>query len=405
MGFQQGLSGLNAAAKNLDVIGNNVANANTVGFKGSQALFADVFANSIGGSGGTGAGIGVAVSGVQAAFTQGNITTTNSPLDIAINGDGFFRLDTNGTITWSRNGQFHLDKDGYIINSTGDKLTGYAVNSLGQIVPSNPGPLQISSANFPPQATLTSEMVLNLDSREPTITIPFNINDSTTYNKASSMTVYDSLGNPHALGTYYVKTAAGTWTVQGAIDGTALAAPLGTLNFGATGAIASPPTTLPFNVSVPLTNGATTPFAFTLDYTGTTQYGSGFGVNTLKQDGYTSGRLSGFGVGSDGMRTGRYTNGQSRTLGQLVLGSFPNPNGLQPLGNNLWGDTSTSGEATLGAPGSGNIGVVQSGAVEESNVDLTKELVNMITAQRVYQANAQTIKTQDQILSTLVNLR
>ena len=405
MGFQQGLSGLNAAAKNLDVIGNNVANANTVGFKGSQALFADVFANSIGGSGGTGAGIGVSVSGVQAAFTQGNITTTNSPLDIAINGDGFFRLDTNGSITWSRNGQFHLDKDGYIINPTGDKLTGYTVNSLGQIVPSNPGPLQISTANFPPQATAKSEMVLNLDSREPVIAIPFNINDSTTYNKASSMTVYDSLGNPHALGTYYVKSAAGTWTVQGAIDGTALAPALGTLTFGATGAIASPPTALPFNVSVPLTNGATTPFAFTLDFTGTTQYGSGFGVNTLKQDGYTSGRLSGFGVGSDGTVTGRYTNGQSRTLGQLVLGSFPNPNGLQPLGNNLWGDTSTSGEATLGSPGSGNIGVVQSGAVEESNVDLTKELVNMITAQRVYQANAQTIKTQDQILSTLVNLR
>ncbi len=405
MGFQQGLSGLNAAAKNLDVIGNNVANANTVGFKGSQALFADVFANSIGGSGGTGAGIGVSVSGVQAAFTQGNITTTNSPLDIAINGDGFFRLDTNGSITWSRNGQFHLDKDGYIVNPTGDKLTGYTVNSLGQIVPSNPSPLQISTANFPPQATATSEMVLNLDSREPTIAIPFNINDSTTYNKASSMTVYDSLGNPHAFGTYYVKTGPGAWRVEGAVDGVVLAAPLGTLTFGTTGAIASPPTTLPFAVSVPLTNGATTPFPFTLDFTGTTQYGSGFGVNTLKQDGYTSGRLSGFGVGSDGTVTGRYTNGQSRTLGQLVLGSFPNPNGLQPLGNNLWGDTSTSGEATLGSPGSGNIGVVQSGAVEESNVDLTKELVNMITAQRVYQANAQTIKTQDQILSTLVNLR
>jgi flagellar hook protein FlgE len=162
---------------------------------------------------------------------------------------------------------------------------------------------------------------------------------------------------------------------------------------------------MPLNVSIALTNAATTTFDFTLDFTGTTQFGSSFGVNTLKQDGYTSGRLSGFGVGSDGMLTGRYTNGQSRVLGQLVLASFPSPTGLQPLGNNNWGETATSGQATVGAPGTSNIGVLQSGAVEESNVDLTEELVNMITAQRVYQANAQTIKTQDQILSTLVNLR
>jgi flagellar hook protein FlgE len=246
---------------------------------------------------------------------------------------------------------------------------------------------------------------MNLDSRETEITTAFNINDSTTYNKASSMTVYDSLGNPHSLSTYFVKTAPSTWTVYGATDGTPLAASLGTLAFDSDGNLDTTATTLPFNVSVALTNGATTPFDFTLDFTGTTQFGSAFGVNTLKQDGYTSGRLSGFGVGADGMLTGRYTNGQLRSLGQVVLASFPNPNGLQPLGNNNWADTATSGQANISAPGTGNAGVVQSGAVEESNVDLTKELVNMITAQRVYQANAQTIKTQDQVLSTLVNLR
>ncbi|MBK7743981.1 MAG: flagellar hook protein FlgE [Betaproteobacteria bacterium] len=405
MGFQQGLSGLNAAARNLDVIGNNVANSNTIGFKGSQALFADVFANAIGGSGGSGAGIGVAVSGIQAEFSQGNITTTNSPLDMAINGNGFFRLDTNGTITFSRNGQFHLDKDGYIVNPTGARVSGYGVNAQGQVVPSNPGPLQLSNADFPPAATSLSEMVLNLDSRRAAITAPFNINDSTTYNKASSMTVYDSLGNPHSVGTYFVKTAPGTWSVYGAADGAPFAAAMGTLTFKSDGTLDTTASAMPFNVSVALTNAATSPFDFTLDFTGTTQFGANFGVNTLKQDGYTAGRLSGFGVGADGMLTGRYTNGQSRTLGQLVLASFPNATGLQPLGNNNWGDTAASGQPTIGAPGSGNIGVLQSGAVEESNVDLTKELVNMITAQRVYQANAQTIKTQDQILSTLVNLR
>jgi flagellar hook protein FlgE len=405
MGFQQGLSGLNAASRNLDVIGNNVANATTVGFKGSQALFADVFANSIGGSSGTGAGIGVAVAGVQAEFTQGNITTTNSPLDMAINGNGFFRLDSNGSITWSRNGQFHLDADGYIVNPSSSKLTGYSVNAQSQIVPSNPGPLQVDKSDFPPQATATSAMILNLDSREAAIAAPFNINDSTTYNKASSMTVYDSLGNPHALGTYFVKTAPGVWTVYGAADGTPLAAAMGTITFSSDGTIASSVPALPFAVSVPLTNSATTPMAFTLDFTGSTQFGSAFGVNTLTQDGYTSGRLSGFGIGADGMVTGRYTNGQSRPLGQVVVAGFPNPNGLQPLGNNQWADSAASGQPTIGAPGTSSLGVLQSGAVEESNVDLTRELVNMITAQRVYQANAQTIKTQDQILSTLVNLR
>jgi flagellar hook protein FlgE len=405
MGFQQGLSGLNAAARNLDVIGNNVANANTVGFKGSQAQFADVFANAISGSAGGAAGIGVAVTAIQPEFTQGNITTTNNPLDMAINGNGFFRLDTNGSITYSRNGQLHLDKDGYIVNASGAKITGYAVNAQAQVVPSNPGPLQISSADFPPFATSRGEMLMNLDSREAAITAAFNINDSTTYNKASSMTVYDSLGNPHSLSTYFVKTAPSTWTVHGAADGTPFAASLGTLSFDSDGNIDTTATTLPFNVSVALANGAATPFDFTLDFTGTTQYGSPFGVNTLKQDGYASGRLSGFGVGGDGMLTGRYTNGQVRALGQVVLASFPNPSGLQPLGHNAWADSSASGQANISAPGTGSVGVVQSGAIEESNVDLTKELVNMITAQRVYQANAQTIKTQDQILSTLVNLR
>ena len=277
------------------------------------------------------------VAGIQAEFTQGNITTTNNPLDMAINGNGFFRLTTTATITFSRNGQFHLDKDGYIVNATGSKLTGYAVNAQGQIVPSNPGPLQMSNADFPPFATSKSEMVLNLDSREASITAAFNINDSTTYNKASSMTVYDSLGNPHSIGTYFVKTAPGAWTVYGASDGTPFAAPLGSLTFKSDGTLDTTASTMPLNVSVALTNGATTPFDFTLDFTGTTQFGSGFGVNTLKQDGYTAGRLSGFGVGADGMMTGRYTNGQSRTLGQVVLANFPNSNGPAAAGQQQLG--------------------------------------------------------------------
>jgi len=402
MSFQQGLSGLFAAARNLDVIGNNVANANTVGFKQGGALFADVYANSLAGGGGSSAGIGVGVIGIQQNFSQGNVSTTSNPLDMAINGGGFFRMDTNGTISYTRNGQFHLDKDGYIVNATSSKVTGYGVDSAGNILISNAGPLQISLAQLQATATSKSEIGLNLDARESVITSTFNILDPTTYNKATSMSVYDSLGNPHAFTTYYVKTASNTWDVYGALDGTALTSKIGQLKFNPDGSLN---TGGPFNISVPLTNGAVTPFNFTLDYPGTTQFGSQFGVNVLTQDGFSSGQLSGFSVGSDGVIQGRYTNGQSRTLGQFLLANFPNATGLQPIGNNQWNETAASGQPVPGSPGSGNLGVLQSGAVEESNVDLTAELVDMITAQRVYQANAQTIKTQDQVLNTLVNLR
>jgi len=405
MSFQQGLSGLFAASSNLDVIGNNVANANTVGFKGGNAVFADVYANSLAGGGQTSPGIGVSVSGIQQSFVQGNVSATSNPLDIAINGNGFFRMDTNGTVNYSRNGQFHLDKDGYIVNATGSKVTGYGVDTTGNILISNAGPLQISMAQLQASASTAASIGLNLDSREAVNATAFNADDPTTYNKATSMSVYDSLGNPHAFNTYYVKTAANVWKVYGAVDGTALPASVGQLTFKTDGTLDTTATTLPFNLTVPLTNGATTPFNFTLDFNGATQFGSQFAVNTLQQDGFSSGQLTGYDIGKDGIIKGRYSNGQTRTLGQFLLASFPNPNGLQPLGNNAWAETAASGQPVPGTPGAGNLGVVQSGAVEESNVDLTQELVDMITAQRVYQANAQTIKTQDAVMNTLVNLR
>jgi len=405
MSFQQGLSGLFAASQNLDVIGNNVANSSTVGFKASDAIFADVYANSLAGGGQTGPGIGVAVTTVQQNFAQGNIQTTSNPLDVAINGDGFFRLDTNGTVTFSRNGQFHLDSDGFIVNSTGSKVTGYGVDANGNVVVSNAAPLQVSMTPLKAQSTAVASIGVNLDAREPVIAKPFNAADSTTYNKATSMTVYDSQGNPHAFTTYYVKTASNTWGVYGAMDGTVLAAQIGTLNFNTDGTLKNGTPALPFNISAAIPAGPVTPLAFTLDYPGATQFGSDFAVSTLTQDGFTSGQLSGFSIGPDGTIVGRYTNGETRNLGEMLLVNFPNANGLQPIGNNQWAQTSESGQPVPGSPGSGNLGVLQSGAVEQSNVDLTQELVDMITAQRVYQANAQTIKTQDQIMNTLVNLR
>ncbi len=413
MSFQQGLSGLNAAAKNLDVIGNNVSNAGTVGFKQSQTQFADVYANSLTGAGGSGVGIGTKVAQVAQQFTQGNITATNNPLDLAINGGGFFRMDNNGEVTYQRNGQFQLDRMGYIVNPTGAKLTGYTANSSGLLSTGAPSPLSINTADLVPQITTEVNAVLNLDSGSTPIdstTTPFNMNDPATYHSSTAVAVYDSLGNAQTLQTYYVKRPSGDWDVYAASDGTQIigsgaTGQIATLSFNTGGVLTTPMPVTP-DVDVPATaTGATTPFPVTFDFTGTTQFGSAFSVNTLNQDGYTSGRLAGFNIGADGMVLGRYTNGQSAVLGQVVLANFANPNGLQQLGNNMWAETSTSGTPLVGTPDSGSLGVLQSSAVEDSNVDLTAELVNMITAQRVYQANAQTIKAQDAVLQTLVNLR
>lgn len=406
MSFQQGLSGLNIAAKNLDAIGNNVANASTIGYKAARAEFADVFANSLAGGAGVQIGIGAQVAAVRQQFSQGNIVTTSNPMDVAINGAGFYRLSTNGTISYARNGQFSLDRDGYIVTNSGARLTGYPADPNGQIVASTPIDLQVSLANIAPRATTDARVAINLDSRENVPAAAFSIADPTSYNSSTAMTVYDSQGNAHTLTLYFRKSAANTWDVYGAADGAVLngAAALGTMNFGGNGLL---PGNVTMNVSIPLANGAATPLAFPITFpvSDMTQFGVNFSVSQLQQDGFTTGRLAGFAIGSDGVILGRYTNGQTRAQGQIVLANFINPQGLVALGGNEWAETSESGQPLVATPGSGNLGTLQSGALEEANVDLTEELVKMITAQRVYQANAQTIRTQDQVMQTIVNLR
>lgn len=402
MSFQQGLSGLNGAAKALDAISNNVANSNTVGFKISNAQYADVYAAALTGAGAAQIGIGTQVAAISQSFTQGNITVTNNPLDVAINGGGFFRISTNGTISYTRSGQFVADKDGYITNATGGRLTGFPADTNGIIVPATPTDLRIDTADLQPNATTSADIGVNLDSREtvPSVT-PFNINQPLSYNSSTSVTTYDSLGNPHVMTLYFVKEAAARqWTVYANLDGGAATA--NTLDFSTSGALttAMPLTALNFA----LANGAAN-MSVALDFTGTTSFGSTFGVNSMGQDGFTSGRLSGISVSDNGLVQGRYSNGQSRNMGQIVLANFNNPNGLLSLGANQWAESPDSGPPLVGAPGTSSLGIVQSGAVEESNVDLTTELVNMITQQRTYQANAQSIKTQDQLLQTMVNLR
>jgi flagellar hook protein FlgE len=405
MSFQQGLSGLNVAAKNLDAIGNNIANANTVGFKAARAEFADVFANSLAG-GGTQIGIGASVSAVKQQFSQGNIVSSANPLDVAINGAGFFRLSNDGSITYTRNGQFSLDRDGYLTANNGARLTGYPSDIGGQIVASTPVELRVSLANIPPQTTTTARIAMNLDSRETPPIAAYDINDPSSYNSSTAMTVYDSQGNAHTLTLYFRKTAANDWDVHAAADGNVLGggAAIGTLAFNSAGSLSANAT---MNVAIPLANGADTPLAFPVIFPAgeASQFGVNFAVSQLSQDGFTTGRIAGFSIGTDGVIVGRYTNGQTRAQGQIVLADFTNPQGLVPLGNNQWAESSDSGQALVAGPGSGSLGILQAGSLEEANVDMTEELVKMITAQRVYQANAQTIRTQDQLLQTLVNLR
>jgi flagellar hook protein FlgE len=405
MGFEQGLSGLNAASKSLDVIGNNVANSSTVGFKESQAQFADVYASSMAGSSGGQAGIGVRVATVAQQFTQGNITTTNNSLDMAISGSGFFRMDNNGSITYSRNGQFQLDKNGYIVDNQGNKLTGFLPNAAGVIVATTPADIQISTADLLPKPTANVTAGLNLDARltAPTVA-PFDPNNAATFNNSTSSTIYDSLGGAHTASLYFVKTGANAWNSYLTVDGTQVGAgALTAMTFSTSGVLTAPVGAVTSASFTPTGGGAAQTLNF--DFAGTSQFGSTFGVNSLSQDGYTSGHMTGFSTGSDGIVTGRYSNGQTKTLAQVVLANFSNDQGLQPLGNNQYAETSTSGTPLVGVPGSASLGLLQTSATEDSNVDLTAELVNMITAQRAYQANAQTIKTQDQIMQTIVNLR
>jgi flagellar hook protein FlgE len=646
MGFQQGLAGLHVAAKSLEVISNNIANTSVAGFKASVVQFGDLYSQSLTGASGAGVrvGLGSLVQSVSQQFSQGNITNTNNPMDIAIQGPGFFRLDDNGVITFSRNGQFHIEKDGSLTNASGDKVTGYSASSTGNINQTAPAVILIPPSPITPNTTTTMKLDVNLNSAakmvDPAV---FDAANPATYTNSTSGTVFDSIGGQHTVTMYFLKegstnsaaaapsaftaitagdiiinglpvgvvtagltavkqgnaiaaainassipgvtasadylgkvsvrstmnplhiqlngtatpaltglngasgststdntyTVDGKWTtfvtVDGALTSTAsngnVAAaptsyatsitagdiiinglPVGVVTAGATlvaqgsaiaaainlaaisgvtatsdavgkvtvtstsnplhiqltgtataaltGLVGSSLTSLegnyrsgsstgvtftnpsgtansfgngqidfdpagvitgltsatPISLSIDLTaiglaqnpivsNSATTPLNFTLDLADATAFANPFSVTRLVQDGYSSGRLANFAIGDDGIITGHYSNGQTKALGQIVLANFDNVNGLTSDGANQWSETFASGAAIINNPGTGSVGNLQSAALEDSNVDLTSMLVEMITTQRIYQANAQTIKTQDQILQTMVNLR
>ncbi len=450
MGFQTGLSGLSTSSQALDVIGNNIANSNTVGFKQASGHFADMYAASLNGGGANQVGIGSTVAAVAQQFTQGNVNTTNNPLDVAINGAGFFRLSNNGTATYTRNGQFHLDKTNKLVNDQGYTVQGWLANGNGVVVPGTPGDLVVDKSYQAPLETGKSatspgvQAALNLDSRDKNIdttALPFNPSNPDTFNWSTGLTIFDSRGNPHTLTTFYVKTdpavnppttgKGSVWQVYATVDGklgtqgsatypgaiqfsgptVSSNGDFATLEFDANGKLVlpdssahAPSISLAWGTLDP-SLGVTDPSVFPVNYVKTTSYGDSFGSNSLLQDGYATGKLTGVSVSSDGMVQGSYSNGQTRNMGRIVLYDFANPNGLQPIGNNQWQESFASGQPVAGAPRTGYFGALQSNSVEDSNVDLTAEMVKMIVQQRNYQANAQTIKTQDSVLQTLVNLR
>ncbi|VCU69903.1 Flagellar hook protein FlgE [Pigmentiphaga humi] len=419
MSFQQALSGLNAADKNLDVIGNNVANANTVGFKAARAEFSDVYASTVLGTSSNGIGIGTRVSSVSQLFSQGAISVTSNPFDVAISGEGFFRMDSNGSAVYSRNGQFQLDANGYVINSSGMKLTGYLADANGKINTAQPQPLKLTVSSIEARGTTEATQGSVLDSRAEAIDAtahPFDPSNSNTYTHATSIAVYDSLGNTHTLSTYYVKRAPGEWEVFTSVNGNVTnpdvddeGNPVGfALSFDSSGKIdldASNNGVFDILVDADTLGTGAADLAISYNVAATSQTGQAFSNELQSQDGYTSGRLTSFSIDEHGVLMANYSNQQTRAQGQIVLVSFVNPQGLVSAGSNNFLQTTMSGDPRLGVPGSSNFGSVTSGALEDANVDLTGELVNMISAQRVYQANAQSIKTQDSVMQTLVNLR
>jgi flagellar hook protein FlgE len=402
--FSIALSGLTAANANLDVTANNVANANTVGFKSSVTQFADVYAAGATNLNTTVTGEGVRVASTAQQFTQGNITTTASNLDLAISGNGFFTLkDANGYV-YSRNGQFQEDANGNVISATGQALQVYPPLASGGFNTGTLQDLNLQTTLSAPSATTGGTVALNLPANATAPTVaPFDPTNPQTYNQSTSTTVYDSLGNAYPATFYFVQTATpNQWNVYMTVNGTQVGTAQ-TMSFSSTGAVTpSSAGTLSFNgFTLP---GGANPMNMTFDFGTTTQYGSQFGVNSLTQNGYATGQLSTVSIDPTGVVSAVYTNGRSTQLGQVALANFPNPQGLKQLGSTHLSETFASGIFVPGAAGSAGFCFVLSGALESSNVDLTNELVNMITAQRAFQANAEIITTANQLSQTVINM-
>ncbi len=452
MSFNTALSGLRAANTSLAVTGNNIANASTTGFKASRTEFGDVYASSLIKSG-TIAGNGVLVTAVSQQFDQGNISFTDNSLDLAINGQGFFVMDsTGGDRIYTRSGEFGLDELGFVVSNGGAKLQGLVADAQGLITGGNPQSLQVITTDLDPSATSTLNMSFNLDARElsPNTGVapaagftPFDPSSPSTFNHSTSQTIYDDLGLPHVMSQYFVKQnpdplaadplntgLVNQWDVYVLIDGEQVTDGVpSTVSVADAGPAFRPGFQIGFTsagILDPLVggggsytitdwdpkdttgaqNGATTPATpITIDFTDATQFGGEFAIAATNQNGFAQGRLAGVQISEDGVLFARYTNGEAQNLGQVLLASFDNPQGLSPQGETAWAESAASGQPNVNVPQSGSLGSIQAGALEESNVDLSDELVGLIIAQRNFQANSKTIETANTLTQTIINLR
>ncbi|MGB5544662.1 MAG: flagellar hook protein FlgE [Gammaproteobacteria bacterium] len=400
MSFQVALSGLNAASADLEVTSNNIANANTTGYKSSRAEFADVFAG-----GADGIGSGVQLSDVRQEFSQGSVNFTERNLDLAINGQGFFILNDGGNEVYTRAGAFGVNADGQVENAQGQLLQAYPVLSDGSFNTGTLIDLELTNDVNPPVASSEVEMGVNLpaDATPPPVS-PFDPANPNTFSQSTSTTIFDSLGAPHTATYFYVKTAAANaWELAMTVDGTQAGAPQ-PLEFSSDGRVTVPAS---LTISMPPVNtgNGSNDIQIDVEVGDMTQFGSRFAVNSLNPDGAAAGRLSNIEIDQSGVVYARYTNGRASPLGKVAIANFPSPEGLQQAGNTAWVETFSSGEPVRGEAGSSSDGLIQAGALESANVNLTDELVNMITAQRTFQANAQVISTMDQITQTIINIR
>ena len=407
MGFQYGLSGMNAASKNLDVIGHNIANANTTGFKGSRTEFSELFGSAVGASSSNTVGQGVGVTGVMRQFGQGNVSITGNNLDVAINGAGFLGLSMpDGSTAYTRAGSLQINKDGELVNQQSARVLGFPTElKTGAVVSRTVEPIILPiDRGIVGQKTTELAVRLNLDGEASNYD---NANDEPPYTTySSSLNIYNSQGEAIAVDLYFTKTDVNTWRVSKSVDGGART-DMSDVVYDNDGKFESQTAVIAADEGQEITANEAdgTDFTVAVDLSGTTQFASRFSVSKISQDGYAAGDLNGLSIEADGTVRARYSNGLNLSQGKLALFKFNNAQGLAATTGGNFIETVTSGAPVSGEPNTSNFGGLQSGALEESNVDLTAELVNMMTAQRSYQANAQTLKTQDQVLSTLVNLR
>lgn len=406
MALNQALSGINAAQADLNVISNNIANAGTVGFKGSTAQFAEVYAVTGLNLSSVTVGSGAELTGVAQQFQQGDLETTNGSLDMALSGNGFFVVNNGTGNQYTRDGAFHQNAAGYVVTSSGANLQVYPPNAAGGFNTSTLTNLQLNTA----QSAATATSAITVNSNLPAgaalpVDTPFSPTDTNSYNNASSFSVYDSQGGTHAATIYYVKTGNNTWNANLYIDGNS--AGTAPMTFNAAGALTSPANgNLSFTPTQP-TNGATFPATISMNMTNTTQFGSAYAPGTINQNGFQAGVLENVEIGTDGIVTAIYSNNQSTQLGQIAVANFSNLQGLQQVGNNQWVATQSSGTAVMGTASVGQYGDIEQGQLETSNTsDTTSQLVNMIQAQQNYQANSQmlgTVNTLDQALFQAVS--